>query len=298
MAIGISDVTTVGTNTTGRGPLSSLYQKGGLPIYRYPSDLTSEYKSHYVEFCIQQIIPKFFDDSSATASSKAEAATFAQSQTTALENTVGQNTNPNRFNIYDQQTRKAISYIQLFIPDTMNFQYNASYGEVSLKEAAESLPLLGNAFKAGASLLTNKASRLLLSSAGLTFNPNQQLLFEGIDFRTFQMAFTFTPASEQEHNQVKNIIKTFRQHAAPTINQKSYGMFFIPPSLFKITFYSNGSENIEIPKVKDCVIKDIDVNYAPNGWAAHKGGAPVQTVVTMTFQETSLLDSQDIYDGH
>ena len=195
--------------------------------------------------------------------------------------------------VKDQKTTPE-AYINLYIPDTMNFQYNVAYGEISILEAINSIPGVGKATGTATSVLQNKASRLLLNAAGLVLNPNQQVLFEAIDFRTFQMAFTFTPVSRNENKIVQDIIRTFRKCAAPTINNNAAGMFFIPPSVFDIQFFYNGARNPNIPPVKTSVIKDIDVNYAPNGWAAHDDGAPVQTTLTMTFQETSLIDRTDI----
>ena len=47
-------------NTTGRGPLASLQSKGGLSILRYPLDLGSDYKKHYVQFTAKKIQPQAF----------------------------------------------------------------------------------------------------------------------------------------------------------------------------------------------------------------------------------------------
>jgi hypothetical protein len=53
---------------------------------------------------------------------------------------------------------------------------------------------------------------------------------------------------------------------------------------------SAGVENDRLYKVGDCVLEDISVDYAPNGWAAYSGGAPVQTRLTLSFKEMDILD--------
>ena len=73
----------------------------------------------------------------------------------------------------------------------------------------------------------------------------------------------------------------------------------MPPSQFDIRFYYGGSENINLPPISTCVLKSIDVNYAPNGWSAYevpgepaslgRTGMPVATQLTLQFQETSYL---------
>jgi len=138
---------------------------------------------------------------------------------------------------------------------------------------------------------------LAMSAAGYVFNPQQQVLFEGIDFRPYEMTFTFTPSSPDETRNVNAIIKTLRYHAAPQIGGVG-GFFFIPPSVFNVSFRYNGKVNPNINLLKKSVLKSVNVNYAPNGWAAFEGnGAPVQTVVSLQFQEIVLVDKTQINQG-
>jgi hypothetical protein len=123
-------------------------------------------------------------------------------------------------------------------------------------------------------------------------------MFDGIDFRTYQMAFTFTPYTRQEAETVKKIINAFKYHAAPEITTAGAGMFFIPPSTFDVDFLFNGKTNRNVNKVAESVLESVDVNYAPNGWAAHDDGAPVQTTLTLSFKEMELIDKTKIRDGY
>jgi hypothetical protein len=138
---------------------------------------------------------------------------------------------------------------------------------------------------------------LALSTQGLALNPVNQFLFDGIDFRSYQMAFTFTPYSREEAKTVREIIKVFRTYALPKITNGAAGMFFIPPGTFNVEFLFNGKENKFITKVAESVIESIDVNYSPNGWAAHEDGSPVQTVVTINFKEIELIDRKKVLAG-
>ncbi len=198
----------------------------------------------------------------------------------------------------NQRISKSIS---LYMPDTVDFSYTSSYTDLNLADAAGSIPLVGGIAKAitsNAGQDGNALIRLGLNAAGYVFNPQQQLLFQGIDFRTYQMAFTFTPSSAQEAENVKNIIQTFRQYAAPTIVRGLAGFFFNPPGMFDVSFLYNGQQNDKLNKIKKSVIENVEVNYAPNGWAAHEDGAPVQTTLTLSFKEMSLTDSADIKQGY
>jgi hypothetical protein len=159
--------------------------------------------------------------------------------------------------------------------------------------------LVGTVAKAITGVLQNPAVRMGINAAGYVFNPQQQLLFEGIDFRTYQMSFTFTPYSRDEAQQVKDIVNRFRQYTAPELAQGSGGMFFIPPAIFDITFMNNGAENTNIQRLRPSVIENIDVNYSPNGqWAAHQDGTPVQTVLTLSFREMDLITRDLVEQGY
>jgi hypothetical protein len=191
--------------------------------------------------------------------------------------------------------------ITLYMPDNVQFSYAAQYGNLSIAEALESVPLVKGVAKAITSTIGkegNAAARLLLNAAGYVFNPQQQVLFEGIDFREYSMTFTFTPFNKQESDEVAQIIKSFRKNAAPTIVKATGGFFFNPPAVFDITYLFNSALNNNISQVKRSVLKNVDVNYAPNGWATHEDGSPVQIVMSLNFQEIELVDSADIENGY
>ena len=189
--------------------------------------------------------------------------------------------------------------VTLYMPDTLNFGYDVGYdGSTTLASAAASAPIVGGIASAVTGVLNNEAARLALRQFGYAFNPQAQMLFDNINFRTYSMSFTFTPRSQQEAAKVQEIIQTFRKHAAPTIMTGAAGFFFTPPSIFNVKFWSNGKENKSINKITDSVIENVEVNYAPNGWSAHNDGAPVQVTMTLNFKEITLVDRTKIQNGY
>jgi hypothetical protein len=193
---------------------------------------------------------------------------------------------------------KKLGTVNLYMPDTLDFTQGASYDDgVSLVSAAGALPGVGKVVGAINSVLgDNAAARLALNKGGYVFNPQQQLLFQGIDFREFSLSFTFTPFSKQEAEQVQKIIRMFRENAAPTAVKAAAGFFWEPPSAVDIKFMFNNGENLKINKVTRSVITSVEVNYAPNGWSAHNDGNPVQTTMTLGFKEIELLDRTKIQE--
>jgi hypothetical protein len=128
------------------------------------------------------------------------------------------------------------------------------------------------------------------------------MIYRGIGLRSFTLAFVFTPNSQDESNEVNYIINQFKYHFAPTLmagkEVSSDSMYLIPPSIFTISFMIDGVENKFLPKYGNCVLKDLDINYTPNGWASYDDGAPVQTTLTLTFTETEILDKMKIQKGY
>jgi hypothetical protein len=164
---------------------------------------------------------------------------------------------------------------------------------------------------------------ILLKSIGRAVNPQAQLLYKGVGLRQFQLEFLFTPSSKEEAETVTKIIDTFNWHFHPSLGDAvkgDEGQYFIMPSVFNLQFNFTGSdsakdaiinsvlgnlgplgsaisaasatvgnENTSIFKVGDCVLESMEVNYAPNGWAAHMDGAPVQTSLTLGFKEMNIV---------
>jgi len=299
----IGGVTIPGTTT--KGPLGALFDsKYKLGSLQYPRDLGSATKGHVVKFSINEIEPTGYEEGKEYA---LPSATSLPELWNSIKKLAGGETKINQ--TLKPKKKRVTSTISLYMPDTVNFQYNSGYSNLSLMDvaketagAASNLPIiskLGKMASLGISVVESNAAKLALSTQGLAINPQQQLLFDGIDFREYQMAFTFTPYSQQEADDVKKIIQLFRSQAAPRIiTTGGAGMFFVPPSTFDLQFLLNGTENKNISKVAESVIKSIDVNYAPNGWATHPDGAPVQTTLTMNFQEIELIDRKKIEGGY
>jgi hypothetical protein len=299
--------------TASSGPLGALFgSQYSLSSLQYPRDLGSMTKGHVVQFSLFERKPATFEKL-ATAANSGSLADFGGAVVDASNQFINQAETavftPNYSVLANADKQGKPEIISLYMPDTVNFTNGAQYSGTSLLSAlGETLGLVNSiASKApgkfgallggltaipGAALsaIQSNSAKLLMGANNLAINPKNQLLFEGIDFRTYQMAFVFTPYSAEEARTVKKIIQAFKKHAAPRIVTEAAGMFFVPPSTVKLQFMYNGKENPHIARVAESVIESVDVNYSPNGWAAHDDGAPVQTMLTINFKEIQLID--------
>jgi hypothetical protein len=320
------------TDTLIKGPLAALFSNAfGYNSHHYPRDLMSSTKQHAIKFTINENIP-----SSINLDATTDLKTSIEGAATSAVNGIGSFlTNPvdtivdtakstfktagaltdSVSSTYTPKKKKTAATVYLYMPDNVNIQYNASYNDTSKLDIALSaaghagsalgklgLGSVGNIFTAGADSITtlrsSPAYQAGLQSLGYAINPNMQVLFDGIDFRQYQLAFTFTPYSRQESDEINKIISLFKQHAMPRALNGGFGMFYIPPSTFNLEFLFNGTVNEKIHKVTESVITNIDVNYSPNGWSAHSDGAPVQTQLTLQFKEIDIVDRNKAEAGY
>lgn len=290
------------------GPLGALFSKKyDLPHYQYPRDLESATRGHVIQFTIQEVEPLTYDTNKSFLDQAKNFADKAIDGVQKFSEKVQDGTLTTQDLTFAKPKTKNVAVVSLYIPETMNFTYSAEYSEPSLLNAASSVlskvPLAGTIVKGVTSAvetLGKEAVGLAAQRAGYAINPQQQMLFQGIGFRSYQMAFSFTPYSKAESDAVVEIIKLFKKHAMPKLVTQAAGMFFIPPSMFDVKVLFNGKENTKVNKIAKSVIQNVDVNYVPNGgsWSAHTDGAPVQTILTLNMKEMVLLDRTMIEQGY
>lgn len=213
--------------------------------------------------------------------------------------------------------------IALYMPDTLAFTQNQAFSDLSLTgPIAAGLAGIGTAidskdaswtdfiknlapFVAAGALNSNPMFQAGFAAiTGMVVNPMLEVLYTSPEFRQFRFDFMFYPRSKKEAKEVQNIIERIRFHQAPEIKKDSYGFFLIPPSEFDIKFYYNGKENENIPKISTCVLVGMDIDYAPQGFAAYEvpgeltpelggTGMPVGIRLSLNFKETEYLTKEN-----
>jgi len=202
--------------------------------------------------------------------------------------------------------------ICLYMPNQLNIRYSMQYEEESMATAQMIMKgsdaivqaLQGNLGKAGDQAqavvsnfaLTNggNAIKSIGLGSGLAANPKKEQVFKGVDFRSFQINYQFFPRDFKEEQNVRNIIHAFKYHMHPEFKDGD-GFLYIYPSEFDIIYYTGGRENKNVHKHTSCVLKEMNVNYTPQGqFNALETGMPVQINVDMTFLELALATKDKI----
>ena len=214
----------------------------------------------------------------------------------------------------ERKTEKtSVAYISLYMPETLVFTDKHDFDPVSVTEALGSVGVAGAIAGAGGYTSGELAGRAAQQSGlfgdgivdvslfgeGYALNPQLEILYKGSKNRQFVFSFKFAPRNQQEAEQVTSIIKTLRYHSAPEYaTEANSARYFIPPSEFDIEFFIGSERNTKIPRIAQCVLENIDVNYAPSGqYSTFVDGMPVEITMQLTFTETVILTKEDIDIG-
>lgn len=218
-------------------------------------------------------------------------------------------------------TRRIEESIALFMPNALTFsQYNA-YEDVSLTAIGAGVGIGGlrslttftqRAGVAAIGGILGVAGNVVGRAAqisGSPINPTIEVLFSTTPQREFTFEFLMAPRTESESYTIDAIVKTLRFHAAPEVTNSAtilgapistgnVNLFYIPPAEFDISFYKDGVENTKIPRINTCVLKAIEVDYAPQGpYATFSNGFPVATRLSLVFKEVEPLHKRRILEG-
>ena len=135
---------------------------------------------------------------------------------------------------------------------------------------------------------------------GAVLNPNMELLFNGVQLRSFSFSFDFAPRDENESIVIKKIIRAFKKSLnaknGSTGENKGSGLFIKSPDVFQLTYKTGGKNHQFLHKFKPMALLNIAVNYTGAGtYATYDNTAPVHTKIDLTFQELNPIYSED-YD--
>ena len=218
------------------------------------------------------------------------------------------------------------------MPDTLQTSYDSDYSTVSLTNAFGLTGYLANAiadryksvadFKFSKEELSNlinsdfgklvgaglagglagslkgsaqDTTALILQAMKMSPNPQLQLIYKNVGLREFQFSFVFTPSNQQEATVVDKIINRFNYYSLPYLhyNGGNFSQYLTPPQIFNIKFIPLLGGESKIFSIGDCVLTNIAVDYAPNGWSVYQDNHPVETRMNLMFREMNMRTKAD-----
>ena len=141
------------------------------------------------------------------------------------------------------------------------------------------------------------AASILSRSTGQVLNSNLELLFQGVNLRTFPFNFTFSPRNPKESDVVKSIIKSFKASMAPKAgdyNGSAQGIFLKSPDLFQLKYLHDGEDHPFLNTFKLCALTGMSVNYTNAGtYTSYGDGTPVHIRMNLNFKEINPIYNED-----
>jgi hypothetical protein len=185
--------------------------------------------------------------------------------------------------------------------------------DLDYKNAATKIPqVLGSLFKAGTttdnfnywtkSIAIQAASipfggnitlnQLLARESGEILNPNMELLFNGVNLRSFKFSFKLTPRSKKEAEEIRDIITFFKFNMAPDIGESAN--FLKTPRSFQLYYKKGPEQHPYLNQFKLCALTDMSVNYTgDNVYTTYSDGSPVSYVLDLGFKELQPIYATD-----
>ncbi len=217
----------------------------------------------------------------------------------------------------------------LYMPDDVSVSYKSNYNAAEVGAVAGGIAGLADFAKGkqgGTDLLKGvgmQAAKLieglvsfgslgtaaggmaaLQRKTGLAPAPLQEMIFEGIDYRTFAYNFKMTPRNREEAREINKIIDTFTYHMLPEKLGTGSALVFRVPSEFTIRYMYRGKENRYLNTVTFCALTDMKVDYGGGEkYVTYRpdetGAPPVSTTISLTFQELEYVDrKRAVYGTH
>ena len=137
---------------------------------------------------------------------------------------------------------------------------------------------------------------LISRATGNVLNPNMELLFSGVNLRSFAFDFDFAPRDEPESNVVKEIIRIFKQSMAPRTgsNTEGAGLFISAPNIFLLKYKSGNQDHPYLNKFKPCALTSMGMNYTGSGsYATYADKTPVHMKLSLSFTELNPIYNED-----
>ena len=137
---------------------------------------------------------------------------------------------------------------------------------------------------------------LISRATGNVLNPNMELLFSGVNLRSFAFDFDFAPRDEKESNVVKEIIRIFKISMAPKTgsNTAGAGLFISAPNIFLLKYKSGNQDHPYLNKFKPCALTSMGMNYTGSGsYATYADKTPVHMKLSLNFTELNPIYNED-----
>lgn len=221
--------------------------------------------------------------------------------------------------------------VRLYLPQAISFRDGAEYQNIELgqigglveagakagnvdviqsalgKTVDEYASLIESALKGNTDTLSLQAVRAaskagseiggaVRSAARITTNPNNRALFRSIALREFAFQFKLIASSSEEAEEIKSIIKFFRQNLYPEqIAPGGLTVGYKFPARFQIDMKYNDTR--VATRILPSYLRDVSVTYNASSMGMHSDGNFTEVDISLAFTESRALTKNEVVSG-
>ena len=138
-------------------------------------------------------------------------------------------------------------------------------------------------------------SQIIARATGQVFNPNLELLFNGVNLRVFPFTFEFFPRNRDEAEEVKLILRRLKYSMLPEKGGAA-GIFIKAPYIFQLEYMKGRDKHPFLNRFKPMALTNMSVNYTgSNTYSTFYDGSPTHIKVQLLFKELNPIYKED-YD--
>tara|TARA_B100001250_G_scaffold27822_1_gene22893 strand:- start:596 stop:1675 length:1080 start_codon:yes stop_codon:yes gene_type:complete len=313
--------TNTNSSTTQNNQRSSTGRRGGggFESYRYPNKMLTN-STDYLKIKIVEYIPQKFGKKAGEKNGGGESSTKPKKTLMqTMESGFQMETVSSRV-----KKQKALAQVILPIPQSITDSNGVSWGDstmnpieaIGYKAARSGMqgdfsaiqnmegfgeidPSVKEAVLSSlaAAAVGKSAGEMTARSTGQVMNPNLEVIFQGVQTRSFGFAFSFSPRNLSEANQVKQIIRLFKKHSAAK-GASGNGFFISSPDIFILEYMKGNSAHPFLNIFKPMVINSIAMDYTGNGtYSTFHDGTPTLMNMTLNLQELNPIYAEHYDSG-
>lgn len=162
------------------------------------------------------------------------------------------------------------------------------------EKATAQLPALAYSTAINAIQKLGEFGDVLAQFGGAVPNPHLQTIFSGVQMRTHNFQWTFSPRNATESRQLQQIIFELKKYSLPAFSNLGTAALQYPP-LVDIELQPWKERGEELIKFKPCLVQNISVNYSPQGLPSFFKGTKQPTFIQLSidFIETEIQTAYD-----
>ena len=138
-------------------------------------------------------------------------------------------------------------------------------------------------------------SAIVARATGQVFNPNLELLFNGVNLRVFPFTFEFFPRNREEGEEVRQIIRLLKYSMVPSRGDQ--GIFIKAPFVFQLQYMKGRDPHPFLNRFQPMALTNMSLNYTgSNTYSTFYDGTPTHLRLELLFKELNPVYKDD-YDA-